>query len=260
MAAAAVAFALVSGSWLGWDHWRRQPVYEQAFATGRGQQVVVHLPDAGPGSRLQLDTATQARAALYRDRREVRLGDGQAVFAVQRDPARPFHVYAGRLRITVVGTRFMVRHTGSGLAAGQTVVAVEEGQVRVARLSEAATRPGGPAEVETAGGEGVALTAGQSVVADAQGRLGAVAQVAPAAIAPWRDGRISFDHTPLATAIAEFERYGRTGLVVRDPAVAALPVGGSYSLQQARRFAETLPLVLPVRLLPVGGELEVVSR
>ena len=37
---------------------------------------------------------------------------------------------------------------------------------------------------------------------------------------------------PLAQALAEFERYGDTGLVVRDPAIAALKVHGSFELQQ----------------------------
>lgn len=43
-----------------------------------------------------------------------------------------------------------------------------------------------------------------------------------------------------------------TGLVKRALAVAALPVGGSYSLNQWQRFAETLPQVLPVRLVRRG--------
>jgi transmembrane sensor len=236
------------------------------------QQLKASLPDAAqqsaaPGSVLQLDTATQIQVRLYRDRREVHLQSGQAMFAVHSDPQRPLHVVAGALHITVVGTRFSVRHTGTGLDAGQTVVAVEEGRVRVERRRPGAdSTDGTEAPQDLAASTGapadhpVELTAGQAVVADAQGRIGPVATLATNAIAPWRDGRLSFDQTPLAQAIAEFERYGRTGLVVRDPAVAALPVGGSYSLQQWRRFAETLPQVLPVRLVRRGEVTEVVAR
>lgn len=270
--AAAMAFAMVGGGWMGWSHWQRQPVFEQAYATARGQQLKATLPDAAeqanvPGSTLQLDTATQTQVRLYRDRREVHLQGGQAMFAVHSDPQRPFHVYAGALRITVVGTRFAVRHTGTGLDAGQTVVAVEEGRVRVERRQPGKHRPGGAEAVpdltpsaDTASNHAVELSAGQTVVADAQGHIGPVIAQATNAIATWRDGRISFEQTPLARAIAEFERYGHTGLVVRDPAVAALPVGGSYSLKQWQRFAETLPLVLPVRLLRRGEVTEVVAQ
>lgn len=262
-AAAAVAFALVGGGWMGWEHWRALPTFEQAYKTARGQQLSVGLPDlrdaASRGTTLQLDTATQVQARLYRDRREVLLQDGQAMFNVAADTDRPFHVRAGQLRITVVGTRFSVRHTSSGVGAGQTVVSVEEGHVRVATLGpgDGAPAADAPAAADTAS---VELTAGQMVSADADGHLGPVASVAPTAIAPWRSGRISFDQTPLAQAVAEFERYGRTGLVVSDPTVAALPVGGSYSVRQFQRFADTLPQLLPVRLVAHGESTEVVAR
>lgn len=258
-AAAAIAVAMVGGGWMGWERWRQLPTFEQSFITQRGQQLNATLPDASAdstvrGSTLQLDTATRLETRLYRDRREVRLVDGQAMFTVKSDAKRPFHVWAGALRITVVGTRFSVRHTQSGLGAGQTVVSVEEGRVRVAKAALAEGRD------EVLSAATVELAAGQMVVADDAGHIGPVASVPASSIAPWRNGRISFNQTPLAQAIAEFERYGRTGLVVRDPGVAALPVGGSYSLKQWQRFAETLPQVLPVRLVQRGELMEVVAK
>lgn len=260
-AAAALALAAVCGGWMGWTHWQQQPTFAQTFATQQGQQLTAHLPDAGSqGSTLQLDTGTQVQARLYRDRREVRLESGQAMFTVAPDAKRPFHVVAGALRITVVGTRFSVRHTLSGLDAGQTVVSVEEGQVRVARTDPAAGDGRAVSAVAEPAMPAIHLTAGQRVVADGAGRISPVSRVPSASIAPWRDGRISFDQTPLGQAIAEFERYGRTRLVVRDPAVAAMPVGGSYSLGQWQRFADTLLLVLPVRLVRRGDAMEVVAR
>lgn len=259
-----VVLTVVGGGWLGWDRWQRQPTFEQAFGTGRGQQLTVRLPDdAASGSTLQLDTATRLEATLYRDRREVRLTDGQAMFAVHPDARRPFHVLAGNLRITVVGTKFSVRHTSSGLDAGQTVVSVEEGRVRVVRTylegTPAAASLSAPDKPDTPD-TSVDLHAGSMLAGDSQGRLGPVTVVSPSAIAQWRHGRISFDHTPLQQALAEFERYGRTGLLVRDPAVARMPVGGSYDLRQFQQFVRTLPEVLPVRLVQQGDVTEVVAR
>jgi transmembrane sensor len=270
--AAAIAFAMVGSGWIGWSQWQQQPVFEQAYATERGQHLKVVLPDAAEranalGSTLQLDTATHTQVRLYRDRREVHMQSGQAMFAVHSDPQRPFHVYVGALRITVVGTRFSVRHTGTGLDAGETVVAVEEGRVLVEsrrpgmrNLRDGEAVPDRATSTENPVDHPVELTAGQSVVADSQGRIGPVITLAVNAIATWRDGRISFDRTPLAQAIAEFERYGPTGLAVFDPAIAALPVGGSYSLEQWQRFAENLPQVLPVRLIHRGEVTEVVAQ
>lgn len=260
-AAAGIALTAVGGGWMGWEHWQRQPTFEKTYATARGQQLTVGLPDSpASGTTLMLDTATQAEVRLYRDRRDVLLKEGQAMFTVRADADRPFHVRAGSLRITVVGTRFSVRHTQSGLGAGDTVIAVEEGRVEVIRAAlatgdESATSLGSPVLEPP-----VLLTAGQTVTADDSGHLGPVASLPATAVATWREGRVSFDHTPLAQAVAEFERYGNTGLFIRDPAVAAMPVGGSYGLRQSQSFAGALPQVLPVRLERRGELTEIVAR
>ena len=263
---ALVTLALVVIGWVGWSGWsawRQWPLFEQTYATGRGQHLSITLADGEAlGSRMHLDTASLAVVRLYRDRREVDLKEGQAQFQVTSDTARPFHVQAGAVRITVVGTRFSVRHTDTGLAAGQTVISVEEGKVSVRRHAAASRRGDSPASADPSGdaGEALLLVAGQQTVADAAGAPGPIVSLPPAAMAAWRDGRISFDQTPLGDAIAEFERYGRSGLVVRDPTVAALLVGGSYRPGQARRFAETLPRMLPVRLERRGEVTEVVAK
>lgn len=251
-AAAALVLALGAAGWFGW--WV-QPTFEQSFASKRGQQLVATLPDDETNATtVQLDSATHLYARLYRDRREVQLRDGQAMFSVHSDKSRPFHVLAGGLRITVVGTRFSVRHTTAGMNAGRTIIAVEEGRVRVQHAVEPVD--GVPAILE--------LTAGQLLEgadsADITAGLGRVSSIAPAAVAQWRSGRISFNQTPLSQALAEFERYGDTGLVVHDPVVAAMPVGGSYGLDQYRQFAAFLPQLLPVRLVQRNGSTEIVAR
>jgi len=244
---AAVAFSIVGVVWYGWHTWQHQPTFQQSFVTARGEQIKVKLPD---GSTLWLDTATRAEVTLYRQRREVHLTDGQARFAVQSNPDQLFDVLTGSARITVVGTRFSVRHTRSGLGAeGSVNVAVEEGRVRVVSL---------PATHETHdAGASVELSAGQSVTVDAAGTFGPVDRAA-ASIAAWHEGRVNFSGTPLAQALAEFERYGNTGLVIRDPAVAALKINGSFDLRQINAFARVLPRVLPVQLSTKNGQTEII--
>ena len=224
-AALAAAVLLVAGGAgrMAWEHWQSRPLFVQDYATGRGQQLNVELPD---GSRLRLDTATRVHVALYRQRREVRLPEGQAVFQVHGDADRPFDVLAGSVKVTVVGTQFAVRHT----AGSPVQVAVQEGQVRVSAA--------GPSDA-------VLLTAGQQVQADGDGRLSAVGAVPPAGIAPWRDGRVSFDNVPLSQALAEFERYGPTRLAVRDPAVAAMRLSGTFDPRRLDNFRKALPRCCP---------------
>ncbi|WP_242481166.1 FecR family protein, partial [Rubrivivax gelatinosus] len=248
---AVLALAALGVGWTAWDRWSMQPRFEQHYATQRGQQLAVTLPDAAAdGSRVRLDTATRLDVRLYRDRRELRLHEGRASFAVHADAQRPFHVIAGTLDVVVTGTRFSVRHTREGLDAGRTVVEVEEGRVRVA--PQAADGAGQTATVE--------LHAGQMLSSLADGAPGPVHPLRSAGAAAWREGRIAFEGVPLAQALAEFERYGRTGVVVRDPAVGALPVGGSWRVGDAQHFAATLPELLPVRLQLRDGVLEIVAR
>ena len=254
MAAAGLATVVLTGGWLGWNHWQQQPTFTQSFATARGQQLTARLPD---GSTLRLDTATRLNVTLYRQRREVVLPHGQAMFEVQADGARPFHVLAGPMRITVLGTRFSVRHLQHGADAGRIKVVVEEGRVRVAR---AAVGSHGLAEEIGAGSDGVLLTAGQAAVADAEGRIATITATELSAALAWRDGRVVLNDTPLADAVAEFERYVDTGLVITDPAVAALRLNGSFDLRQASVFKRALPQALPVRLQArPDGKTEVVG-
>ncbi len=244
-AMAGVAAMAVGGSWMGWNHWQQQPTFSQSFATPRGQQLTATLPE---GSSLRLDTDTRLDVAVYRDRRVVLLPRGQALFDVQHDPDRPFHVVAGATRITVLGTRFSVRHTRSGLEADGVSVVVEEGRVRVARIAPESTAIDPGASLPPAETEGVELIAGQSVTADVHGHLAPVTQHSDAAALAWRDGRIVLNDTPLRDAVAEFERYTDTKLVIREPRVASLRLNGSFDVRQLNAFKRALPQALPVHL------------
>ncbi|SDO19249.1 FecR family protein [Rhodoferax sp. OV413] len=239
--------AVVGGSSLVlWNQSQAQPLYSQAFSTQRGQQAEQRLPD---GSRVRLDTATRLEVAYYRQHREVKLLEGQAVFAVQADAERPFQVLAGRTRVTVVGTRFSVRHTPGMLGDEGVHVAVEAGRVRVE-----------PVEVAKGGVDSsvVFLSPGQRSYSDAAGGLGAVLAVSAAGIAPWREGRVSFDNMRLDRALAEFARYRDPQLLIQDEGVAALRITGVFDPMDPATFRRVLPQSLPVRLKDVAGAIEVV--
>ncbi|WP_423935722.1 FecR family protein [Comamonas sp. 23] len=228
---------------LGWQQWM-QPVYSAHYVVQRGQHQSLQLPD---GSTLELDAETEAQVRLYRDRREVQLAHGQAMFIVAPDASKPFEVQAGPARVSVVGTRFAVRYRQDGIDAGQVRVEVQEGRVRVAAVHSPATA--------------LLLGAGQTTQVAGDGLLAPVGSVAPDSVGLWRKGLLRFDNTPLAQALQEMERYGPTGLMVRDPAVAALPLGGSYATARPAELAHMLTQVLPVRLVPgPEGRAEIVAK
>lgn len=224
---------------IGWHQWQQQPVYSNSYVAARGQHLDATMPD---GSKLALDADTDVEVSLYRQRREVRLKHGQTMFTVTHDPAKPFDVIAGPARVTVVGTRFSVRYMSTGSDAGKVDVTVEEGHVRVTD-----TTSGRNGDDQLRGG--VDLAAGQQVTVSSEGTLGTVSTVAPGSIAPWRKGLVRFASAPLSEALLELERYGPTRLVIRDPEVAALTIGGTYQIGRPEAFASVLPKILPVRLV-----------
>jgi transmembrane sensor len=227
----------------GWHQWQQQPTFTESYASARGQRLDVALPD---GSKLVLDTDTRLDVALYRDHRLVRLARGQAMFSVAPDASRPFDVLAGPARVTVLGTRFSVRRSA------EVDVEVEEGHVKVAQADHQRS------DTALLAAE---LHAGQAIHVSAAGMLGEIAPVKPGSIALWRKGLVRFASTPLADAVQELERYGPSKLVIRDPDVAAMPIGGSYRTDNPAAFAQVLPMILPVRLVPrADGMHEVVKK
>jgi transmembrane sensor len=64
----------------------------------------------------------------------------------------------------------------------------------------------------------------------------------------WREGAIVFDAEPLADAIAEIERYTDARIVVSDPEIAALRVGGRFRTGDVQEFFDALQTALPVSI------------
>lgn len=242
-AIAAVVGMAVSGSWFGWQLIQSQPVYEQAFNTPRGQQSEVKLPD---GSALRLDTCTSLKAVFFRNRREVQLAEGQAVFSVASDAQRPFRVLAGDVQITVVGTKFSVRLTPGVPGREGVEVAVEEGRVRVVHAQT--TREAGGAVSRDAASQAFELTAGQNLVFDTGGSPPQVGTVPVGAFATWRSAQLSFSDVPLKEALAEMERYADLGIASIEPAAASLRLTGTFDPRDAAAVRRVLANALPVKL------------
>lgn len=225
--AACLALAMAAGA--GWGAWQLSGRQQAHYASAVGQVREVALAD---GSRATLSSGTRLAVYLDRGQRRVVLEQGEALFEVARDPARPFAVEAGGYRAVAVGTRYAVRRE-----AGALRVVVTEGRVRLEDLPGAgAPRPVSllPAgSVATAGGDGVLVR--NLPVEEAQRYL------------EWRDGFLVFDDTPLEQAAAEFNRFNLRRLELADPAVAALRVGGHFRWSNLDAFVGLLEQGFPVR-------------
>jgi len=223
---ASVAAALAATLGLGYHtsvNWREPtaaPATSQ-FATGIGVRKVVELPE---GSRVELNTRSRVRVAVTDHRREIWLDGGEAYFEVTRRAGLPFIVHAGNRKVTVLGTKFSVRRIGD-----EVDVSVLEGRVRVEEVRER----GGLRSTIIAGGD-IARTRGPATLVIARSEQRVENMLA------WREGMLNFDRTRLADAAAEFNRYNRKPIVIADPDLADMRIGGTFPATDPDAFVRLL--------------------
>lgn len=242
-AGSALAASIAGG--VGIALWARR---SERFATRRGEVRQLVLED---GSVVTLNTTSWVETAFTSDRRELRLGEGEAYFDVASDAGRPFVVVAGATEARVVGTRFVVRRW-----PGEAVeVLVREGVVDV--TTDKAVE-----------GRAERLTAGMKAVATPMARIGGarggdtgrpitVSTVSAADLdraLAWRDGRIAFEGETLAEAVIEFARYSDMRIIVEDPDLAREQIAGLYQTNDPVGFARAAAGSLRAEVRVVNGE------
>ncbi len=219
--AAVVAVLLAGGRLaLGW-----RPTY----ATTIGEQRVVVLSD---GSRVALNTDSRLIVDYSGPVRRVRLERGEALFDVAKNARRPFIVQAGDEAVRAIGTSFSVRRQGDRVS-----VTLVRGRVEVSQKAEAQARPVPVAVLEP--GQRLTVTRKDGIQLDRPRIETAIA---------WRQGKIIFEDTALADAVAEVNRYGAAQVIVGDPALAGLRVSGVFQTQQPAEFAEAIAALHHLRI------------
>jgi transmembrane sensor len=196
------------------------------YSTGVGEQRTVRLVD---GSTIELNALSTIRVRLSQKVREIDLTEGQALFHVAKDPARPFIVSSGGTTVRAVGTQFDVYRKRDG-----TIVTVLEGRVAVAESNltaalfdqRGASLPvGGVSRADQAP---IFVTAGEQVtVTEKEMRQPKRTDVTAATA--WTQKRLIFEETPLAEVAEEFNRYNMRRLVITDPDLRSMWISGVYS-------------------------------
>jgi transmembrane sensor len=232
------AMALPACLALGWLFFTGPQVYQTRF----GEQRSILLDD---GSRITLNTASRIDVGFRKDRRFVRLLQGEALFEVARDPARPFDVQAGNTVLRALGTQFNVE-----ISPTRTTVTVVEGRVAVVHESDAlipslapaaATSPDGtgasPTLPPTATRPGVLiLAAAERVVITAAGTSAPQHLSSAMAAASWTQRQLVFDNRPLSEVAEEFNRYSRERIVINSPELREQQVTGVFQLNDPASF------------------------
>jgi transmembrane sensor len=208
------------------------------------------LPD---GSILDLNRGAHVVVQFSATERRVLLVQGEAQFAVAKNPARPFVVRAGGVDVRAVGTAFNVKLSGPNLE-----VLVTEGIVQLSQQTAA-----GPAGIVANGDSAAsspsaapvvlaALTAGQRTV------IPFAPVLAPPLVVPvsvpeiaqlldWQPRLLDFDSTPLVEVIEAFNRRNSQRLVIGDPDLRALPIVASIRSDNVEGFVRLLEGTMGVK-------------
>lgn len=210
---------------------------DRTISTRKGEMRVVPLDD---GSIVTLNTASRIEVQFRPEARHIRLLEGEALFDVAHDAARPFVVFAGDTNVRAIGTSFSVTR----LKNAPVQVLVREGVVEVAREDAPVTAP-------------VRVTAHNRAVAASGKPQIAAAPVQAAELQrelAWREGRIGFEGETLRDAAAKFARYSDTEIVIDDAAMAREEIAGLFQANDPVGFAKAIAVSLGGRAEVTGGK------
>jgi transmembrane sensor len=262
----AVAASIALATFGAWHYTERG-----TYTTDIGEQRSLTLAD---GSTVELNSHSRIRVRYSDHERHIDLIEGQALFHVAKNKARPFIVQTGDTQVRAVGTQFDVYRKRSG-----TVVTVLEGRVAVIPLgasspratasiseqararaepvprstSEAKDSPHNP---ETPDSGTVLLAAGEQLIVrprsiDKPARANIVAATA------WTTRQLIFDATPLTEVAEEFNRYSTRRLIIDGQQLGDFHISGTYSStnpDSLLRFLRTQP---GIKLVETDREIHV---
>lgn len=241
--AAAVALAVVA------IHFTRTPAPATSVATSPAPRQLT-LSD---GTVVQLNTGGELIEQFTAAERRVLLARGEAHFAVTKNPARPFIVHAGNVDVRAVGTAFNVH-----LQSAAIDVLVTEGIVQLKSSAEST-----PAYAPVAREPIPLLSSGQRAVIS-------LAPVSPATsvavttataeeisrVLAWQAPLLRLGGATLAELAREFERTSGRRVVLADPELASLRVGGRFRSDDVDAFASLIATTLNLDIeRPADGSL-----
>jgi transmembrane sensor len=197
------------------------------YATKTGEMQTVLLAD---GTTVEMNTASTLAVTFTGQERHVTLSQGEALFRIAKDSARPFLVTVGGRDVRDVGTVFNILRDHA-----RTVVTVESGEVSVSPDSAAAQ------------GAPVLLSAGEQLAAE-DGAGEAVNHVDPAQATSWRQGYLTYKEAPLSVVVADLNRYFAGRIVLSDKDAGVRRFSGVLKVDDEdavlNRLAQLLPLVV----------------
>lgn len=214
-----------------------------SYATQVAEHRSIVLSD---GSTVALNTRSRIRVRFTDGERLVELLQGQALFHVAKDAARPFIVRSADVRVRAVGTQFDIYRQ-----RGRTIVTVLAGRVAVLPVRATA----GVTEEPPSG----LLSAGEQSVSTVS-EIGKPTPANLTAATAWLQRRMMFQETAVGDVVAEFNRYNTRQLRIDDPHIATFVVSGTFSSTDPASLLRFLSAQPGMRVVESADEVHIRSE
>lgn len=237
---AAAVVASVGVALLAW--WQLSP---SSYSTGTAEQRSVMLTD---GSTLQLNARSRVRIRFTERERAIDLIDGQAIFSVAKDSARPFIVRSEGASVRAVGTQFDVYRK-----KGKLTVTVLQGRVAVVPVE-----PPGTAGVAAGVAEPILLSAGEQTVVVSR-MVGKPRPVDLTLATAWTQRHLAFQKAPLSEVIDEFNRFNTRQMRIEDERTERFLVSATFSSTDPASLLRFLREQPGITVVETGGEIRIAA-
>ena len=223
-------------------------INKTTYSTDIGEQELITLRD---GSTVLLNTNSSIRVDYSLETRNISLLSGQAHFEVTKDNTRPFKVYAGKGLVRAVGTAFSVY-----LQPDIIEVTVTEGTIELSAVAPAPAPTNQPETEPTAPSKTITklslVTAGQNATMDQDtSSIDSIEVIdAPEIVQKlaWHQGLLRFSGDPLEDVVAEISRYTDLSIVILDPEIRDLRIGGFFKVGETEKMFQALETSFGVRV------------
>ena len=225
----------------------------QRYNTAIGEQKTFTLAD---GSQVILNADSQLQASFSDSSRNIWLLKGEAHFAVAKDKTKPFNVFAANSRVQAVGTAFSV-----DVAQSELEVLVTEGRIALAvgdNKNNDLTEVFATADLDNSlynknmqniafmdAGDYLKFPPSSDIEQSklrVQDKLQKLSAAEIEAKQAWKKGELMFTGQSLKEVIQQLKRYSPMQIILSDPSVEALKIGGRFKINQLDAFLKNLEL------------------
>lgn len=204
--------------------------YSQKIYSQNSIMQNILMPD---DSKITLDVKTNIEVAYTKEKREVFLKYGKAIFEVSSNKQRPFYVQSNDILIKVVGTKFEVNQKNDrvNIAVLDGIVDINYKDFKISELKK-----------------------GDILEVYNNGEIKSLKKLPVEYMASWEKGKLIFDKTPLVDVLNEFQRYIDKKIELVVTKKDDFPITGEFEIDDFDKFTKLLPMIYPIKVQYIGDK------